>query len=181
MPQTHIFDDLELKKQLFYGKICTLLFVTLSHMIGLSSIVCKRREIDSLYWISTFSCTTTSVLWICVKTCYFHCTRRSKNWEFQILQIIDFLKTTKMISECQSLLRLLVCASSSCIGVSWTCRGIAITTFWIYIPPLNPPPPPLSFPPTLKKRWVIENMLKISFFKVDCLVDFERWLSCQWH
>ncbi len=32
------FDDLELKKQLFYGKICTLLFVTLSHMIGLSSI-----------------------------------------------------------------------------------------------------------------------------------------------
>ncbi len=36
------FDDLELKKQIFYGKICTLLFVSLSHMIGLSSFFLQK-------------------------------------------------------------------------------------------------------------------------------------------
>ncbi len=61
--------------------------------------------------------------------------RRSKNWEFHILQIIDFLKTTKIIPESQDWIRLLLCASWSCIDVSWTCRDSAITTFWIYIPP----------------------------------------------
>ncbi len=91
-----------------------------------------------------------------LKTWNFHCTRRSNNWEFQILQIIDFLKTTKMIPECQDLLRLLVCAFWSCTGVSWTCRDIAITTFWIYIPP----PPPL-LPPFKKMdhRKYAENLI----------------------
>ncbi len=40
-----VFDDLELKKavfQLFYQKICTLLFVTLSYMIELSSIFLQK-------------------------------------------------------------------------------------------------------------------------------------------
>ncbi len=32
-----------------------------------------------------------------------------------------------------------------------------------------------------KKRWIIENMLKISFFKVDFLVDSESCLSYYWY
>ncbi len=92
-----------------------------------------------------------------LKTWNFHCTRRSKNWEFQILQTIDFLKTTKMNPECEDLLRLLVCASWSCIGVSWTCRDIAITTFWIYIPP----PPASILPSQIKSIFFL--MLRVSW------------------
>ncbi len=96
---------------------------------------------------------------------------RSKNWEFQILQIIDFLKTTKMIPDCQDLLRLLICASWSCIGVSWTCRDIAFNTFWIY---LNPTPPHSP----LRKDGSSEIYWKSHFSKSIIFVDSERWLSC---
>ncbi len=46
MPKTHSFWWFTIKKQffqLFYEKICTLLFVTLSHMIGLSSIFLQKK------------------------------------------------------------------------------------------------------------------------------------------
>ncbi len=115
-------------------------------MIGLSSIVLQKTwNTFTLSNIYILMHTNTVAAFLFLKICNFHCTRRSKNWEFQILQIIYFLKTKKMIPECQDLFRLLICASWSCIGVSWTCRDIVMIIFWIYIPP--PPPPP----PTLKK------------------------------
>ncbi len=54
------------------------------------------------------------------------------------------------------------------------CHGHAATSQSLLseftYPPTHPPPP--------LKRWIIENMLKISFFKVDFLVDSESWLRC---
>ncbi len=77
-------EDLEKKKQLFYGKICTLLFVTLSHMIGLSSIFLQKTyntfTLPNIYILmhnNTFAAD------FFLKTCNFHCTRRSKIENFK--------------------------------------------------------------------------------------------------
>ncbi len=143
MLKTHIFRWFRIKKEFFYRKICTLLFVTLSHMNGLSSFVLQKTWnavfLSNIYILMHNNTFAADFL---LKTWNFHCTRRSTNWEFRILQIINFLKTTKMIPECEDLLRLLVCASWSCIGVSWTYRDIALTTFWLYIP--HSPLPPVT-------------------------------------
>ncbi len=140
--EKYIFWRFRRRKNSFYEKICILLFVTFTYdRIEFNFFA---NDVEYIYFIEYlhFDAQQHLCCGFFLKTWNFHCTRRSKNWEFQILQIINFLKTTKMIPECQDLLRLLVCASWSCIGVSWTCRDIAITTFWIYIPP-----PPLPLPP----------------------------------
>ncbi len=148
-------------------------------MIGLSSILLQKTwntftlsNIYSLMHNNKFAAD------FFLKTCNFHCSRKSKNWEFQIVQIIDFLKTTKMIPECQDLLRLLVCASWWCISVSFPFRDIAITTFWIYIPFF-----PLFHPHPLKKMYhwkYAENLIFQSRF--SCwfweLVELSMALKC---
>ncbi len=110
-----------------------------------------------------------------LKTSNFHCTRRSKNWEFQILQVINFLKSTKMIPECQDLLRLLVCASWSCTGVPWTCRDIAITTFWIYIPPSTRYPLKNMDHRKYAKNLIFQSRLSCWFWDLVALLMALKW------
>ncbi len=140
-------------------------------MIGLSSMFLQKTWIHLLYRISTFWCTTTPLLRFFLKTWNFHCTWRSKNWEFQILQIIDFLKTTKM-PECQDLLRLLVCASWSCIGVSCTYRDIENITFWFYIPPS-----PLKKDGSSKICWnlIFHSQFSCGFWELVELLMALKW------
>ncbi len=134
MPKRHIFWWFRIKKTAFLWKNL--------HFVVCNSFTYDRiefnffaKDVKYIYFIEYVHFNAQQHL--CRGFCCwsFHCNQRFKNWEFQILQIIDFLKTTKMIPEYQDLLRLLVYASWSCTSVSWTCIDIAITTFWIYRPP----------------------------------------------
>ncbi len=88
------------------------------HFVVCNSFIYDRIEFIFLQktW-NTFTLPTIHILMhnntfaadFVLKTWNFHCTWRSKNWEFQILQIIDFLKTTKMIPECHDLLIARMC------------------------------------------------------------------------
>ncbi len=144
-----------IQKHLSYEKICTLLFVPLSHMIGLSSIFLQKTwntlTLSNIYILMYNNKFTADFF---LKTCNFHCSRKSKNWEFQLVQ------------ECQDLLRLLVCASWSCISVSWSFRDIAITTFWIYMP-LLPSSTPLPLP---LKKYVSSKICWKSHFSKSILL-----------
>ncbi len=57
----HVFSQIfyAFLKCVFFKNIITLLFVTLSHMIGFSSKFCSRRKKQLLYRISTFKCAMT--------------------------------------------------------------------------------------------------------------------------
>ncbi len=176
MPKTHIFWWFRIKKTVFLWKNL--------HFVVCNSFIYDRIEFNSFakdvkynHFTEYLDCNAQQrhCRVFVLKTWNFHCTRRAKNWEFQILQIINFLKTTKMIPECRDLLRLLVCASWSCIGVSCTCRDIAITTLRIYMPPPHHPP--------IKKmdhRKYSENLIFQSRFSCWFWELFELLMALKW-
>ncbi len=152
-----------IKKQIFYGKICTLLFVTLSHMIGLSSIVLQKTgttfTLSNIYILMHNNTFAADVF---LKTCIFHCTRRSKIDNFKYCKSSISWKLQKWSQSaraCSDCWYVLPDHASVCHRHAETSQSL-LSEFTY--------PRPLAL-----KKMDIENMLKISFYKVDFLVDSE--------
>ncbi len=144
MPKTHVFDDLEEKKQLFYGKICTLLFVTLSHMIGLSSILLQKTwntsVLSNIYILMHNNTFTADCL---LKTCNFHCTWRSKIENFKYCKSSISWKLQKWSQSART------CSDCSYVlpDHALVCHAHAKTSQSLLSEFTYPPPPPPLSPP----------------------------------
>ncbi len=181
MLKTYIFDDLQ-EKTAFYGKICALLFVTLSHMIGLTSMLLQKTwNTFTLSNIYILMHNNTFVADFLLKTWNFHCTRRSKNWEFQILQIIDFLKNNKndpRVAGLAQIARMCFLIMHQCVMVIQRHRNHYFLNLHTPSSPFSTPrPPPLKKDVSSKICWnlIFQSRFSCWFWE---LVELLMALKC---